>query len=164
MFEYVFYTSVALYELFNVIRFVKMHQEMRIDLANRLANNKNLVINRVTSDASCLTAYNENTLIYDSESYRMIDFVFEKYVRYLQNIPKDSIFILQYPVYTIFNLLFNKRFFLFYPPNDNYIFIVKNVLPIRIVLGFISMYLFPIQLKVFLGILYSAAFVYKRSL
>jgi hypothetical protein len=154
MFGNFIYYSIALYEFYNVVNFVLIEKRQR-EKVERLVKSGEGGLVRVGNNTSNLKVYNNSTIVYDRYSQNMYDYVFKRYIVFLQGIPSDSIFILQYPVFSLYNLLFSRRFFLFYPPHTNYIHVVNNLWVYRVIVTCISLYNFPIELDMFLGCLYS---------
>lgn len=161
MFENCIYYSIALYEFYNLVNFVLIEKKQRENVKRLTRSGADLI--KVGNNTSNLKVYNNNTIVYDRCSQNMYDFVFEKYMFFLQGIPSDSIFILQYPVFSLYNLLFSRRFFLFYPPHTSYIYVVNNLFVYRFIIMCVSLYNFPIQLDLFLGCLYAFVAWYQFS-
>ena len=153
------YYSIALCELYNVVKFIYQREQEQYNL-KQLRERGNNVLCIVCNTLNMV--YDSNTVVYDKNSYQMPDFMFNKYLRFLQQVPSDSIIISQYPIFSLYNLLFSKRFFLFHPPHTKHIYVVKNLFINRLFVFLCMYYLFPIQLKFFLGLLFCFNTYYHR--
>jgi len=85
-------------------------------------------------------------ILYDNFSYNMCNEEFTTYLLFLSTQNVENIYIENYPTYTIYNLLFSNRFFIFTPPKYHYIYTIENKWYIKLLLTFYILYTCPVIL------------------